>query len=236
MVRKFLGALVVGMASLILGVGAVSAAFLDIGSAVYNGQTYSLIYDEARNLTWLDYSRPAQNWDNQTSWAGGVVVSVGGMQYAEWALPTLTQAQQLYAAGPFAVFTNLAAARYWTSDTEGPTPPPIGPPVDPRESGATEASEVTGQSEPSAATQPIIAALPIITADPLGDPGPEPPQAESRVFYDFASGTSGAMEETTDYLGLAVMSGRAVPLPGAVFLLGTGLIGLLALRGRRPKP
>jgi hypothetical protein len=240
MVRKILGALVVGIVSTILGVGAVSAALVVVGSGTYNGQSYSLIYDEAQNLTWLDYSHPAQPWEAQNTWANGLVVTVGGLQYSEWSLPTLTQAQQIYQAG-LGLFSNLTTDRYWTGETGGITPPPIEPPgpVDPREKEASEASEVseaTDQPEPSTETQPISTTLPIISSDPLGDIGPEPPQDQNYVYFDFASGNSGEIVVTTNYRGLAIMTGRPVPLPGAVFLLGTGLIVLLAPRGWRLKP
>lgn len=53
------------------------ASLTTIGTATYEGNAYSLIWDNDNNgksLVWLDYSNPGDIWDVQTDW----VASLGG--------------------------------------------------------------------------------------------------------------------------------------------------------------
>jgi hypothetical protein len=43
-----------------------------IGTANYYGQEYNLIYEEAQELVWLDYTQSNVNWYTSVSWAEGV--------------------------------------------------------------------------------------------------------------------------------------------------------------------
>src|SRR3989338_747190 len=47
-----------------------------------------LIYDDDLNITWYDYTNPANNWDNQMSWASGLTVDFSGTIYDDWRLPS----------------------------------------------------------------------------------------------------------------------------------------------------
>ncbi len=52
------------------------ADLLTIGTATYQSNEYSLIYEEAQGLIWLDYTSPKANWDTQMTWAGGLVAQL----------------------------------------------------------------------------------------------------------------------------------------------------------------
>lgn len=54
-------------------------------------------------------------------------------------------------------------------------------------------------------------------------------------YFDFSSGNQGNSGNTSQYFALAVHSGpsSSVPLPGALWLLGSGLAGLVGFQRRR---
>ena len=47
-----------------------------------------LIYDEALDITWYDYSKSGDDWGSQVSWAGGLSVTYNQTIYDDWRLPT----------------------------------------------------------------------------------------------------------------------------------------------------
>lgn len=56
-------------------VGTADAALMTIGEATYQGSRYKLIWDNDGpngSVVWLDYSNPANTWENQVAWASGL--------------------------------------------------------------------------------------------------------------------------------------------------------------------
>lgn len=51
------------------------------------GGDYQLIYDDVLDITWLDYTRSANNWNVQNTWADDLVVSYDGLDLTGWRLP-----------------------------------------------------------------------------------------------------------------------------------------------------
>jgi hypothetical protein len=51
--------------------GTANATLTIIGTATYNGSVYNIIYDDnpSGSVVWLDYSNPANTWQNQATWA-----------------------------------------------------------------------------------------------------------------------------------------------------------------------
>ena len=49
---------------------------------------YQLIYDEDLDITWYDYTKSADIWQNQVDWADALTVDFGGTTYDDWRLPT----------------------------------------------------------------------------------------------------------------------------------------------------
>lgn len=56
--------------------GTALAGLTKIGTAVYNGKEYGLIYEDDQNLIWLDYVQPQQpfgvGWFGMVKWAAGL--------------------------------------------------------------------------------------------------------------------------------------------------------------------
>jgi hypothetical protein len=48
---------------------------------------YRLIYDNDLDITWYDYTREEDSWDNQVAWAEALSVNFGGNTYTDWRLP-----------------------------------------------------------------------------------------------------------------------------------------------------
>ena len=49
---------------------------------------YQLIYDSDLNVTWYDYTKSWDTWQNQMSWASALTVDFGGNTYDDWRLPS----------------------------------------------------------------------------------------------------------------------------------------------------
>ena len=47
-----------------------------------------LIYDEALDITWYDYSHPVDDWDSQVAWGLNLSVTYNSVIYDDWRLPT----------------------------------------------------------------------------------------------------------------------------------------------------
>ncbi len=58
---------------------------------LYNRGTDSfgnrLIYDSDLNITWYDYTRSTDTWQNQMNWASTLTVNFGSNVYDDWRLP-----------------------------------------------------------------------------------------------------------------------------------------------------
>lgn len=48
------------------------ATLTTIGTATYGSSDYNLIYDDDLGITWLDYSNSLDIWQNQVDWAAGL--------------------------------------------------------------------------------------------------------------------------------------------------------------------
>jgi hypothetical protein len=80
--------------------GQAFGTLINIGTATYKGNNYSLIYDDnpSGSVVWMDYSNTDENWSNQMSWASSLN-NAGEITYSilpkytvnwsgNWQLPT----------------------------------------------------------------------------------------------------------------------------------------------------
>lgn len=87
---------------LLLGMtGGASARLVTEGTVEYGGAQRNLIYDTDLNITWLDYSNVPTTisvgggttqvgglWTEQMSWADNLSLTVNGITYSDWRLPS----------------------------------------------------------------------------------------------------------------------------------------------------
>jgi hypothetical protein len=232
--RKVLSATTVFLA-IFLCFSAAHASLTVIGTATYLGETYNLIYqDDGPNgpITWLDYSQSVNSWQTQVNWASlelgpnlTVTLNPGYTSTIDWTtgwrLPTTVDGPNVYGwdgttTGGFNITTSEMGYLYYT------------------ELGNLGSVDTDGNTIPS--------------GNGLTNTGP----FENLVKFTYWSGTE-YDTMTNDAWAFAFQSGRqeidlkgnrfyvmavhdgvvsAVPIPGAIWLLGPCLVGLAGLRKR----
>jgi hypothetical protein len=55
-----------------------------------------LIYDSDLDITWYDYAKSWDTWQNQMDWAGALDVDFGGTHYTDWRLPETVDSLFVY--------------------------------------------------------------------------------------------------------------------------------------------
>jgi hypothetical protein len=73
---------------------------LQVHAALENRGTDSLgnrlIYDSDLNITWYDYTKNLDTWQNQVNWADALSVTFGSNVYTDWRLPTTVDGTYVY--------------------------------------------------------------------------------------------------------------------------------------------
>lgn len=211
-----------------------NAALKTIGTATYNGAEYKLIWDDNNNgnsVVWLDYSNGPDIWSNQVSWASGLN-GAGVLTYnidsaytvdwgtSSWRLPTTVDGPYIYG-----------------------------------KDGTTTAGYNITSSEMGHLYYAELGNLGTYAKDGIYQTGwglHNVGDFDNLITSWYWSGTEYANNTDTawlflmdrgnqfrdsksgDFYGLAVRSGQvsAVPVPGAIWLLGSGLIGLVGFNRR----
>lgn len=242
---KKLFALLVAIAAVVVLSGNTQAALemRGLGTIVSGGSgNYQLIYDTELGITWLDYTRDSDTWYNQVTWAEGLEVSFNEQSYGNWRLP-----QTLPVNGS----TYTYDSRYDGSSDLGYN---ISAPGTIYEGSTwSEMAHLFYNSLGNLGYYPID--YPISPAPQPGwgleETGPfnnlqgdvywsgtlYPPFPDDAWGFHFNGGHQGLVV-TEDYRrALAVLPGdvSAVPIPGAVWLFGSGLVGLAGLRRKFKK-
>ena len=231
MKKRFLSILVTGLFLLCVA-GMANAALTTIGTATYGGSEYNLIWDNDNNgnsVVWLDYSNAADNWTDQNTWAAGLdlIYNIDPASYTvvwddnAWRLPATVD-------GP------------WVRGNDGTTT--AGYNITSSEMGHLYYEELgnLGYNDMNGDWQ---------SGSGLKNTG----DFNNLIENEYWSGTeyaemggawsfkllNGDQEPYCKYnqmYGLAIRGGTvsAVPIPAAIWLLGSGMAGLVAL-GRRRK-
>ena len=219
--------------------GLSEASLTTIGTATYGGSEYNLIYDDDNNgqgLVWLDYSHAATTWQNQVTWAASLNSS-GVITYnldvpmnwtGGWRLPATVGGPQVYGyegdpdGDGLYTYTygyNLANSEmghlYYTELGN------LG-------SQNTDGSWNTLPPWPDCFLQETGDFDNLIAAWYWSRTG----HAISAWSFGTHNGYQVGHLTGRGYYGLAVRPGQPVPVPGAVWLLGSGLIGLASVRRR----
>ncbi len=216
--------------------GPVGASLSVIGTASYGGSDYNLIYEtgnNGRNLVWLDYSHPSPRvWGEQVSWAGGlndllIYTLNPGVTVAwkgDWRLPMTTDAYYVWGydgqanTSGFNITSCEMGHLYQVSLGNLGRYDVNGDPVD--NSGLLNTGPFVNLDDFSYWSATEYAG--------------ETPAA--RVWrYTFEVGALELVYKVETWpLAMAVREGdvAAAPVSPAVLLLGSGLVGLLALKRR----
>jgi hypothetical protein len=97
MKKRFLAILASG-AILMVMAGAADAALLMRGTDILGNK---LIYDTDMDITWYDYTKSADTWDNQVAWADSLEVTFNDATYNDWRLPATVDGSYVYGySGP----------------------------------------------------------------------------------------------------------------------------------------
>ena len=99
-----------------------------------------LIYDEALDITWYDYSNAQDDWASQVAWGGNLSVTYNSIIYDDWRLPTVgttpvvgnnqsgpdNEMEHLYydegSGGIPTEFSNIISFYYWSGTECNPLP------------------------------------------------------------------------------------------------------------------
>ncbi len=220
------------MMVLLMMTGIAQATLITIGTATYKGADYKLIWQDNNNgksLVWLDYMNALNNYDNQVSWASGLdtvlavnlydgyVVDWGG---SSWRLPatveygdngTISEYNITSSEMGHLFYVELSNLGYY--DTSGNYQP---------EYGLIKKGEFENLKRLWYWSNTEYAKNP-----------------SNAWRFDMNDGGQGNYNKMDNLAGLAVRSGQvtvsSVPLPGAILLLGAGLLWVagLARKSRR---
>ncbi len=197
------------------------AVLTTIGTATYLGSEHNLIWDDDNNgnsVVWLDYTNDLTDWQSQKDWAFGLASAITSYNIdpgytitwadADWRLPTTPDNSGSFGNGK----TNSEMGHLYNTELGNST------------GGMTNTGPIdTGDF------QNLVA--------PIYWSGTEYSDNTNDAWrFNFNSGGyQGSSNKGTNHYGLAVRSGdvSAVPVPAAVWLFGSGLVGLIGVSRRK---
>ncbi|MFA5904066.1 MAG: hypothetical protein WC836_09000 [Desulfobacula sp.] len=224
-----------GLFLLLVAMGSANATLTTIGTAQFNGTgtAYNLIWDDNNNgnsVVWLDYIHGTANWTNQRAWATGLdgVLTYNTPGYTvdfganSWRLPSTVDGPHVYG------YDGTTTAGYNITTSE---------------MGHLFYTELgnLGYYGTNGAYQSGYYGL-VETGDFNNlvntwywsgtEYASDPARAWSFSMY---GGPQDLSYKSNYFYGLAVRTGQVstVPVPGAFWLLGSGLVGLAGLARKR---
>jgi len=197
--------------------GITNAALTTIGTATYNGTDYNLIYEDdsiSGGLVWLDYSNAPDNWDNQVSWASGLggslTVNLDPLYTTDidWTTGWRLPVMQLDAEGDLVSSEMVHLFNTSLGNSSGP--------------GVKNYGDFDGLSDDQwyhwSGTEKLGTDV-------------------SAWAFWFRYGYTAYHYKIDSYYALAVHPGEVsvIPIPSALWLLGSGLIGIVGVRRKIKK-
>ena len=206
------------------------ASLTVIGTATYAGSNYKLIWDDNNNgnsVIWLDYTNTMATWSTQTAWAAGlhslltyhIDAPYSVTWDGDWRLPSTVDGEHGWGVdGTTTVGYNITTSEMGHLFYE--------------EMGNLGYYDTSGNyPQPGWGLQNTGDFDNLISSHYWSDTR----YADDSLnvwFFSMGSGEQLIYYESNNYYGLAVRGGQvsAVPIPGAVWLLGSGLLGIVGLK------
>ena len=170
------------------------------------------IYDTVMDITWAQPDT-VRNWGDANTWAAGL--TLGGV--SGWRLPYISVAA---GAGPFtgSPVDCSTASEAACRDNE------LGYMFYQNLSGTSGQSILTS-GDPDLALFPTLQSSPYWSGTEFG--------SGFAWGFNFGGGTQGSTVQDVSFGSWAVHSGSVVPVPAAVWLFGSGLLGLIGIARRK---
>ena len=207
------------------------ASLTVIGTATYNDADYKLIWDDNNNgnsVVWLDYSNAKTDWGSQRVWAAGLsdelTINLNGYTVSwgedDWRLPTTKDGPYYY--GYNDNHSTTAGCNITTSEMGHLYHVELANMARYDTSGYRQDGyglKETGEFENLVSSQ-------YWSGTEFGEK-----PTEAWVFYTSNGVQIKKNKDSYSFYGIAVRSGQVsaapVPVPAAVWLMGSGLLGLV---------
>ncbi len=204
------------------------AALTTIGTAQFGGSSteYKLIWDDDNNgnsLVWLDYSHTGASWTSQNTWAAGLDDALTIHLYSgysvdwdgSWRLPNAAGPGETPTVGYNMTTSEMGHLYYTELGNVGQPEPGWG-------------LNNTGDFDNLSGYQTTSAYWTSTAHETIKNYG---------WYFLMYDGYLSYNPNSRYYYGLAVRTGdvltSSVPLPGAIWLLGSGLVGLVGFSRRK---
>jgi len=227
-----------GLFFLLAAMGSANAALTTIGTAQFNGAGpgFNLIWDNDNNgnsVVWLDYSNARSNWSTQKSWASGLgsalIINLKDGYTVDWGTNSWRLPTTVDGSFSWGVDGNTTAGYNITSSEMGH--------LYYEELGNLGYYDKSGNFQSGYGLQNTGEFNNLIESWYYWS-GTEYASIQGVAWdFDMDDGSQSYTYEPNVEYGLAVRSGQvsAVPVPAAVWLLGSGLIGLIGARRKLKK-
>ena len=216
MKSRLLGA--VFSVSLILFSASTKAVLIDNGDGLIYDTALNITWSQLEPLIWENLPEPLRSWDDAHTWASGL--TLGGV--SGWRLPYISVAQ---GAGPFTglpVDCNTATELDCRDNEMGY--------MFYRNLGGTFGQPITDSGDPDLALFPNL--LPIYTSGPYWS-GTEFDSLRGWLFNFDVGASSVALKNNAFTWAVHAGDVSAVPIPAAMWLFGSGLLGLVGIARRK---